>query len=922
MTDDDLDLTRRALGKLTLAGLGGLGLSGTGSAAGSEYDPTFRNWRSREASRVWDRGYRGRPDRTVAITDSGVEARHPDLGPWNGVRAETRDGSVVLPKSERERNSADVPNTTASGTIGPGTFADPDRNVHEFTTPDGVEEIDATMTWTPQDVQDNGEDLELYLDRKTADGWERVAAATSGSQPEVVVNYVEPNTQYRFVTETWLNVTAEYEIVGEYFVYEGQFEEADPSVVFEDAGSGNGAPKTVGWFDAGARYGSYDKPRDPNGHGSHCASIMAGTGRAAAVDTDSVTTEEPGEILLVGDTREYEVTADAGTSVFASVYGTAIEIVIEAPDGRTLDSTSITSDSAVNEHAIAEGAVEADGTYTVIVRPVDGLDVTARVDAVSVGSTEDPQTVNGDRTGTPTGLQTGVAPDQSLFGLQGLSGPTAELAKYAESFADLFNVRAVNMSWGYVGGLPLGSAGGILDSTVAGIKNITEAGILTVAAAGNAATPFNGNGSPAVADEAVSVCATGAYDGLSAYSSGGIGALDEDENETYMKPDVSAPGGKLDDVVSAAKTGEASTPESEQSPIRDYTGKAGTSMATPFTTGVTGLLAQAMEEDAPASIALPDPAAAGLDDAMRLKQVLLATASETAFTAAPYHRAHAPTYDFGGRDPYEGYGRVNPAAAVDAVTRELSGTTDISFGTNLPDDQRAEAGYVQAGPGTVTASVSFDYYAGGNDGQALDDPHVDLFVYDLETPADHGEPNVVARAQGLSGDATATVSIPRNADERTLAVVAKLVNVPGVVNGDDVQAHCTLDVTTEQGFFVDGSRTDDGSVFTGGQTNEISLTVNPSESATFRDVVPGDWTVLTEYSDDVTRVESGDDVTYVYFGDVDADTETTVSYLVEAPDGTATSNAYTFGPAEVDAGFGWVSVAGTADTNVVAGTKT
>ncbi|MFB6177880.1 MAG: S8 family serine peptidase, partial [Halobaculum sp.] len=587
MTDDDFDLTRRTLGKLTLAGLGGLGLSGTGQAASSAYDPTFRNWRAREASRVWDRGYRGRPDRTVAITDSGVEARHPDLGPWNGVRAETRNGEVVIPKSERERNPADAPNTTVSGAAGPGTFADPDRNFHEFTTPDGVEEIEATMTWTPEDVQDNGEDLELFLDRKTADGWERVAAATSGSQPEIVVNYVEPDTRYRFVVETWLNVTAEYEIVGEYYVYEGEFEAADPSVVFEDAGSGNGAAKTVGWFDAGARYGSFDEPRDPNGHGSHCSSIMAGTGRATAIDTDSVTTEEPGEILLAGDTREYEVTADAGTNVFASVYGTAVEVVIEGPDGREVDSTSITSDSAVNEHAISEGAAQTDGTYTVIVRPVDGLDVTSRVDAVSVGHTEDPNTTNGDRSGTPTGLHTGVAPDQSIFGLQGLSGPTAELAKYAESFTDLFNIRAVNMSWGYVGGLPLGSVGG-------------------------------GNGSPEVADEAVSVCATGAYDGLTAYSSGGIGALDEDENETYMKPDVAAPGGKIDDVVNAAKTGKANTPESDQSPIRDYTGKAGTSMATPFTTGVTGLLAQAMEEDAPASIALPAPDETDFDDTMRL----------------------------------------------------------------------------------------------------------------------------------------------------------------------------------------------------------------------------------------------------------------------------------------------------------------
>lgn len=922
MTDERFELTRRQLGKSVLAGLGVAGLGGVGQATDGS-DSAFRNWRARELSRVWERGYRGQADRTLAITDSGVEARHPDLGPWNGVRATVRDGELEIPSEERERVAADADTVNRSGSIGPGTFGNPETATHEFETPTAVEEIDVEMTWTPSDVQDQGEDLELYLERETDSRWERVAAATSSSQPEALSSYVEPGATYRFVVQTWLNVAADYEITAEYYQYRGTFTADDPSVVFEDVGSGPDAAKTVGWFDAGARYGDYDRPRDPNGHGSHCASIMAGTGRAAAVDPDSVTTEEPGEVLLLGDTREYEVSAPGGTTVFAAVYGTAVEVVVESGDGRELASTSITSDSGVNEHVVAEAPVETDGTYTVIVRPVDGLDVPARVDAVGVGHTEDPAETTGDRTSNGVrGLHTGAAPNQSILGLQGLSGPTGQLANYAESFADMFNVRAVNMSWGYVGGLPLGSVGGVLDSTVAGIEQITDAGILTVAAAGNAATPANGNGSPAVAEEAVSVCATGAYDGLSAYSSGGIGALDEDERDVYMKPDVAAPGGKLDDVVRAAKTGAPQTPESEQAPIRNYTGKAGTSMATPFTTGVTGLLAQAMEEDAPDSIRLPAPAAAGRADAMRLKQVLLATASETVFTAAPYHRAHAPVYNFGGRDPYEGYGRVNPGAAVDAVTRELGGSTEISLGTNLPEDQRAAAGYVRAGPGTVTASVEFDYYAGGNDGAAVEDPHVDLFVYDLEEPAENGEPNVVARAQGLQGDAVASVAIPRGADERTLAVVAKLVNVPGVVNGDDVQAHCTLDVETEAGFFVDGSRTDDASAFTGGQTNEITLTVNPSETAAFRDVVPSEWDVLEEYSDDVERVESGDGVTHVYFGEVPADIETTVTYLAEAPSGTSTSDLYTFGPAEVDAGFGWVSVDGTSDTAVVAGTET
>jgi hypothetical protein len=479
------------------------------------------------------------------------------------------------------------------------------------------------------------------------------------------------------------------------------------------------------------------------------------------------------------------------------------------------------------------------------------------------------------------------------------------------------------MSWGYTGGLPLGAAAGTLDRIPFRIKEIAEAGVLTVAAAGNAATPVNGNGSPAVADEAISVAATGPLDGLAGYSSGGIGAIDEDDLSTYMKPDLSAPGGSLTDLAVAADIGDAYTPEDEQPAIRDYTGKAGTSMASPYVNGTAGLVAQAMEEDAPSSITLPAPVDTTFDDVMRLKQVLLATASETAFTAAPYHRAHAPTYDFGGRDPYEGFGRVNPGAAVDAVTRELSGTTSETVGLNVPFDERAVAGYVEAGPGTVDVSVSFSHYSGGNSGQSESAPHVDLFVYDAESPAAHGEPNVLARAQGLQGEASTGVSLGRDSEEQTLFVVAKLVNVPGALNGDDVQAHLELSVDVTSGFFVDGTRADDGSVFTGGQTNQVDLTVNPSADAELRDVVPAEWTVLTDASDDVDRVEQGEGVQYVYFtATATADTDTSVSYFAEAPTGLELTNAYTFGPAEVDAGDGWVAVSDTSDTNLVAGPST
>ena len=41
---------------------------------------------------AWERGYRGRADRSLALTDTGVESRHPAVGGWNGVVAGTRDG--------------------------------------------------------------------------------------------------------------------------------------------------------------------------------------------------------------------------------------------------------------------------------------------------------------------------------------------------------------------------------------------------------------------------------------------------------------------------------------------------------------------------------------------------------------------------------------------------------------------------------------------------------------------------------------------------------------------------------------------------------------------------------------------------------------------------------------------------------------
>ena len=997
MSDEPTDQTTRRTfmkGVGLAAGAATLGIGSTGTAAAAHgFDVKFANWRVREASKVWQRGYTGHPERSLALTDSGVEARHPDLGPWNGIQAEIdANGDFVLVDRE-----ASTPGTrTVLGTEGPysGTLAAGGpapantQETHRFDVPTSFDTdgetfddldtvtLEAQLSWSPS-AQDpalglNAPDNEFYLDKNvgTEDEaeWERVATAATGANPESIVADVSTGTEYRFVADTYATAASNYTAEGTYVVEEGgTVVEAQDSDVFDgiDGDVDAATPKTVGWYDAGTRYGSYDEPRDGNGHGTHCASIMGGSGRASRVDPDEYHEGDTG-VVLPTDVYSIEVTVDADGGVFGAAYGEGVELFIEGPDGQTIETGGLGADTSMFDNTLVDHpAVHESGKaiYTVYARPyrVENSNApagastgVARLNEFVAGATL-PEDNAGSRDGVPS-LHAGVSPNSSIVGLQGLGTPTADFGQYAEEFTNTFNIRAVNMSWGYLGGAPLGGVAGTLDETPFAIEQIADAGVLTCAAAGNTATPANGNGAPAVADEAISVVSCDPVDGLVSYSSGGIGGVDEDEQKLDMKPDVSAPGGAADgypgtayDLVRAARNGTPGTSEGKQAPIRDYTLKAGTSMAAPYVTGVAGLVSEAMEFDAPDSIALAPPVDATIDDVYRLKQVLLATASQTAFTAAPFHHpTHRPVYQAGERDPYEGYGRVNPDAAVDAVTRDLlsggtvngdtvSASHDEVVGLKLPEDSRAVAGYVEVPDGTLDASVSFSHYSGGNKGMALENPHLDLFVYDAENPAVNGEPNILGSAMGLQGDASVSVDIAAERDDQTtpedetetrvVYVVAKLVNVPGAVNTNDVQAHFGLDVShTADGalplpdFTVEGIRSDDGSVFTQGSTNRVEVTVeNFSDGVTevgVTDRVPDGWTV-SGFGDaqNAEAVNDGDtdriDLGTVSRSDLGTDAATR-TYFVEA---TGSSGQTTFGPAEASAVAGDLSdLNGDSDT--------
>ncbi|WP_331235073.1 S8 family serine peptidase [Natronorarus salvus] len=913
-SDDRAALSRRRFVQSTglLAGAGLLGTGASNPAAallGNDPDPDgdpsiFTNVRVQEALQAWERGYRGNPMRSLALTDSGTDSRHGDLGPWNGLTVSTDDGFEI-------------------------------------------------------DVQ--------------------------GSE--------------------------------------------DPFAGVRRTG----LPELVAWHNDHTRFGGYDRPRDENGHGTHCASIMTGSGRASAIDLDRYAEDAPRTTLVLGDTLTYEVEAEAGTGVFASAYGTAIDVVIEGPDGEELARSAGGNglSETTFENTMAEtGTVhdEGEATYTVRIQAIEGQILsTGEVETVAVGAWLAPDETAGGATGDgDLSVHAGVAPGFSLVSLTDLGTATESLGDHAQAFAETFNVRAVNMSWGYVGGLPLGAAAETLDDIPSAIRRIAEAGMLSVAAAGNDATPASGNGAPAVANEAISVVATDERDGISSFSSGGLAGIDE-SGEPYMKPDVTAPGGELTRLDIAADTGEpgegvtteepeSAAAEAELEPVvdldeldaedvepsldidpavtgeldyeveladvvtdaldlsgdetleigtehnrhrgargrrraddefgelREYTGKAGTSMAAPSVAGMVGLVADALENDAPSAISIPEPAETGYEDVLRLKSVILATASESALVAAPYHAAKAPVYTHGRRDPYEGYGRANVGTALDAVTRDITGeTVSGEIGLDVPRDERALAGYVRVDePGELEAAVEFGHLSGGNSDAALADPHVDLFAYDVQNPDElTGDPNVVARDAGIEGDAAISWSVSVDdlegeGGERVFLVVAKLVSVPGLVNGFDARARVDLSTTFDpEGLVVEGTREDDGSVYTGGQTTRTELDVEvrypDGQEVVVRDTVPPDWEVDEEHGDVEATTPALGGGTHVYFGlDDPQSAYEGLTHFAQAPDEEEETGPYEFGPIAVSAETGegtltdreWTSISGTERFVIAAGRET
>jgi hypothetical protein len=347
---------------------------------------------------------------------------------------------------------------------------------------------------------------------------------------------------------------------------------------------------------------------------------------------------------------------------------------------------------------------------------------------------------------------------------------------------------------------------------------LVKTGIVVVVSAGNMGPGLNFAGgyssAPAGADYVITVGATGRNNSITHYSSQGGASY----TSRTIKPDVVAPGGERTNrydintpLIVADNNGNEFISEAQNGTVtfipdqigNDTTFFLGTSFATPIVAGLALLIIQ--------NLGGLDTWDYSLEMVQKVKNIILATATETAPNFRIDSSRYSPTLERGGKDIQEGYGMINPLAALQSIVNSYQLNITLSQELFSPNEtlsnlyENSINPYILAFNYTLSREnfISLELNITGN----LD---ADLYIY-APISNSYGEPVILAKSINSLINGSELITNFANLNYTNI-----LITVKGICGAGNVTLKITsfLDptppqsviITSPSDFFITGSQ--------------------------------------------------------------------------------------------------------------------